>query len=312
MGSQSSICSCSRRSFLKTGLGCGAYTLLASQWAPLSVTKAFAATPGGETVVTEPYARVEKLAEGVWAVVSTPLTGGFTTVSNGGIVQGKDGVLAIEGFMSPKGGEWLRSLAEKLTGQPLTHVALTHYHSDHVGGIKGYLEKDDTPEVIATEKTKSVMTNGDVVTMSKMDTVDLGGRNVRFDSLSGHTDSDMTISIDEPSITWCGDLLWNGMFPNYVDAKPTTLLSNCKDLLSDTSATFIPGHGAIPNDLEIKNYISLLENIGEAAQRSIKAGIAASDAWKEYKVPENLGTWSLFRPNIFEAAFVAWERESKK
>jgi glyoxylase-like metal-dependent hydrolase (beta-lactamase superfamily II) len=273
--------------------------------------KAFAATPAGKTIVTEDFARVEELAEGVWAVVSTPLTGGFTTVSNGGIVQGKDGVLAIEGFMSPKGGEWLHALAEELTGQPLTHVALTHYHSDHVGGIKGYLQKDRNIEIITSATTKAAMSNGEVVTISKLDSIDLGGRIVDFASRSGHTDSDITISVDNPDITWCGDLLWNGMFPNYVDAKPTTLLSTCKAMLSDASTIYIPGHGSLPNDAEIKNYVTLLEHIGEAAQSAIKAGTPAAEAWKEYKVPESLGTWSLFRPNIFEAAFVAWEREAK-
>jgi len=306
---ETSTCSCSRRTFLKAGLGCGAYTVLASQFAPLSVRRVFAATPSGETVITEPYARVEKLAEGVWAVVSTPLTGGFTTVSNGGIVQGKNGVLAIEGFMSPKGGEWLRGVAEKLTGQPLTHVALTHYHSDHVGGIKGYLKKDTNPAVIATEKTKATMSGGDAVTISNLETLDLGGRKIHFQSLRGHTDSDMTISLDDPSVAWCGDLLWNGMFPNYVDARPTELLTNCKTLLANSSTTYVPGHGSLPNETEIENYIAVLENIGEAAQKSIEAGTPASEGWKSYKVPASLGEWALFRPNIFEAAFVAWEKE---
>ena len=44
-----------------------------------------------------------QIADGVWAVISTPLNGARATVSNGGLIAGKNGVLAIEGFQTPEG-----------------------------------------------------------------------------------------------------------------------------------------------------------------------------------------------------------------
>ena len=58
----------------------------------------WARRPLGAVVAREPFGNLEKVADGVWALISTPLGGNNTTVSNGGIIAGKSGVLAIEGF----------------------------------------------------------------------------------------------------------------------------------------------------------------------------------------------------------------------
>ena len=98
---------CDRRAFLS----CGAY--FAASLAALPVLSRD--VRAGDPVLKTPFARVEKLAEGVWTVISTPMgPGGFqpTTVSNGGIVKGKDRVLAIEGFNTPAGAAWLSGVCK--------------------------------------------------------------------------------------------------------------------------------------------------------------------------------------------------------
>ena len=110
-------CSCAmnRRGFLGASLGCGAYVAMALAAAPVMTRRAFAQQPKGEAQLTMPFARVEKIADGVWAVVSVTSGGDYTTVSNGGIVAGRDGVLCIEGFNTPAGGRWINQLAKELT-----------------------------------------------------------------------------------------------------------------------------------------------------------------------------------------------------
>ena len=50
-----------------------------------------------EVLFTEKWGRVEKIQEGVWALVSTGFeTKDFTTVCNGGIIAGDKGVLAVD------------------------------------------------------------------------------------------------------------------------------------------------------------------------------------------------------------------------
>ena len=102
----------SRRDFLRASGACGAHLALAGVWAPRSVQELFAARPGGAVQAVEPWGRIERVAEGVWAVVSTPLRQrDFTTLSNGGIIAGRDEVLAVEGFASVEGASWVAAAA---------------------------------------------------------------------------------------------------------------------------------------------------------------------------------------------------------
>ena len=49
---------------------------------------------------------------------------------------------------------------------------------------------------------------------------DLGGRSLTLHPLSGHTPSDLAVDVDDQPVVFAGDLLWGGMFPNFVDAIP--------------------------------------------------------------------------------------------
>ena len=119
-----------RRTFISRSLSCAAWLVGGLALAPASVRNAFAARPKKRIVAEEDFARIERIADGVWAVISTPLKDGgrhFTTTSNGGIVAGRDGVLVVEGFYTAEGGAWLAEQARRLTGREPTHVVVTHY-----------------------------------------------------------------------------------------------------------------------------------------------------------------------------------------
>ena len=87
----------SRREFLQQTGSCAAHLALAAPFMP-RVARQLWATSTGSVVAREPFGNLEKVADGVWALVSTPLNNDRTTVSNGGIVAGRNAVLAIEGF----------------------------------------------------------------------------------------------------------------------------------------------------------------------------------------------------------------------
>jgi len=307
---------CCRRSFLKGTMGCGAYVMWALSGAPAGMRRAFAEETGEQPVVKEAFARVEQVAENAWAVISTP-DGGFDTVSNGGIIAGDDAVLAIEGYMTPKGGEWLRGVAQELTGRAPTHLALTHFHSDHIAGAKGVLGgsgtvavtkfvRDALPDALTAEGggTEFLMLD-----QSKPTELDLGGRTVRFTPRQGHTPSDVVVELIDPKVVWCGDLLWNGMFPNFMDALPSTLSEQCRKLLGENGGTYVPGHGPIGDKQSNQRYLEMLDFVGDAARMAHEKGTPPADAAKDFTIPASLGEWNLFQPKFFETAFAAWSRE---
>lgn len=327
---------CSRRDLIKGALGCGAYVAF-SLSALGSNNVAFAAEKDDDTVIKKPFARVEKLSERVWAVVATP-AGGAEVVSNSGIIHGKDGVLVIDACISPAGSQFIAEAAKQLTGSYPTHVVVTHYHYDHTNGLIGYLLKNPNVKLISSKKTRNLICDwyknegsfegeeqgsllyggrhfvvpSHIIADEDNTSIDLGGVKVNLISRFGHTPSDITVEIDSPRIVWCGDLVFNGLFPYYGDAIPTELSKSCHALLSDSSAIYVPGHGSVSNNKLLKPYLELIDHVGEAAQKAIKKGVPADEAWKEYQVPASLGEWAKFRPDVYRFAFEAWEREIKK
>ena len=285
------------------------------------------AAPGRRTF--EPWARLERIGEDVWAAISTPLADhpdARRTVCNGGLVAGREGVLAVEGFGSVEGAAWLAREAVRLTGRAPTHVVLTHYHGDHTTGTAGYLLSGRRPEVIATATTRRLIAEQeaahpadrgearpvllpDVVIPDDGEPVvlDLGGRDVRLVARRGHTPSDLVVEVGH--IVFPGDLVWNGMFPNYVDAIPSRLAMHVRHIRDLGAERYVSGHGELADGQDLDRYISLLEHVEAAARKALASGRALEDAAEAYAVPDTLGEWYLFSPRYPLVAFTAWQRE---
>jgi glyoxylase-like metal-dependent hydrolase (beta-lactamase superfamily II) len=318
----------SRREFLARSGSCVAHLALAAAVAPDLLRAQWARTPLGPIVATEPFGSLEKVADGIWALVSTPLGGDRTTLSNGGLIAGRSGVIAIEGFNQPNGAAWLGTKAHELTGRWPTHVVVTHYHGDHANGVAGYVMLVDNGAgktvIRATERTRDLVLEKNqpadparsatmqqvvVLPSSESSTIDLGDRRVRIVPRSGHTDSDVSVEIEDPSVVFCGDLVWNAMFPNYVDAVPSKLAASVKALRRDRRTIYVPGHGPLARETEFDRYASMLAEVEQAARRAKQEGRTPVEAGAAYALPASLGEWTLFNKVFFERAFAAWYRE---
>ncbi len=295
----------------------------------------------GKIVEEQPFARIEEVGPGVWGVVSTPLNpdGSFNpaamaTLCNGGIIAGEDKVVAIDGSFRPEGAAWLAAQALRLTGRPVTDVIVTHFHADHTGGLAGYQQGSTGPEIIATATTnqlifdryagarqtpdgaqfarpviRPVMPTRIITDETAILTMDLGGRTIRLHPLKGHTPSDLAIVVDDASVIFAGDLVWAGLFHNYMDAIPSHLTTSVEHLLSDPKRTIVTGHGAIARAGDLENYLNLLHFVEEKARASFSTGKTPAEGAKGFVVPASLGTWQLFNPRYYETAFEAWRRE---
>jgi glyoxylase-like metal-dependent hydrolase (beta-lactamase superfamily II) len=289
----------------------------------------WARQPVGQVVAQEPWGSLERISDGIWALISTPLED-RTTLCNGGIVAGRDGVLVVESFGSPAGARWMAEQAERLTGSRPTHVVLTHYHGDHCGGISGFAGEGGTgpPALRLTETTRRLIRDSDsrreggvsplrielldgaeALDPDRVTSVDLGGRSVRVVPRDGHTASDVTIEVEDPSVVFCGDLVWNEMFPNYVDTLPSALSVSLRALLRDRSTVYVPGHGPLADDAALGRYLLVLDDVEAAARRAHGLGMSPAEAAEEYRLPQEVGEWLLFNPAYFERALAAWERE---
>ncbi len=286
------------------------------------------AATGPVVVAEESWGRIVELADGIWAVVSTPLASDdWTTGSNGGLVAGSDRVLAIESFVRPEGARWLAEHARKLTGRRPTDVVVTHFHGDHANGLEGYAD-ETSPRIWMTRTTRDLIREADtgreqppstartallegasLIDEARGAELDLGGRAVGLVPRRGHTLSDTSIEIDEPSVVFCGDLVWNGLFPNYRDTEASAFSDAIRALRRRRSTTYVPGHGALASGSDVDNLLALIESVGIAARQAHARGIPYAAAAARFHLPDATADWQLFNPKYFEVAFKAWYRE---
>jgi glyoxylase-like metal-dependent hydrolase (beta-lactamase superfamily II) len=311
-----------RRAFLGATAGCGGYLLAALGGATPGTRRLFAAEPRGEPVRSEPWGRLERVSNGVWMLISTPLagseaSGAMRTFSNGGIVAGRDGVLAIEGFASVEGARWLAGEARRLTGRWPTHAVLTHYHGDHAAGLGGYGADGSPVELLGTRTTREwlqrrrpeAVAPETLLPTDRETDLDLGGRRVRIAPREGHTASDLTVEVVDPRVVFCGDLVWIGLFPNFVDAVPSRQTAHVRQLAAEPAALWVPGHGSAARAAEMRTFLSLLESVEDGARHAVARGVPAAEAARAWRPPPSLGEWVRFSDDYYEMAFRAWERE---
>lgn len=308
---------CTRRGFLRQSTSCAAQVGFLSAFAPLWTRALGASQERYPVVASEPWGEVMRLGEGVWALVSDPFRD-RTTLCNGGIVEGRSGVVLIEAFASDEGFEWMAEQARRLTGRDPTHVVVTHYHSDHTAGL-GAAGRSGA-EILATPVTRDLTrTNENVPNpvlnrATPMDTIrpteiDLGDRSLIVVPRRGHTDSDVTIEISAPAVVFCGDLVWNEMFPNYIDATPVRLTQAVTLMRASEAPIYVPGHGPLADLPALDRYLELLLDVEAAARRAIQEGMTAEEAGKVYRLPEGMRSWTPFGDTYFARAIGAWMNE---
>lgn len=311
-------CSCSRRDFVRSSVSCAAHIALMSAAAPLWSRPLWAAQERFPVEVSEPWGRLERVADGIWALVSTPLED-RTTLCNGGIIAGRSGAVIIEAFGSDEGARWMAAQARRLTGRAPTHAVITHYHGDHTAGLRGTAETPDI-EVLGTDVTidlsmdnrnaaSDVLGSATEVDRIRPTEIDLGDRSVILVPRRGHTASDITAEVPDASVVFCGDLVWNEMVPNYMDAVPSRLSQAVRLMRATSASTYVPGHGPLADTRALDLYLELLDDIEAAARRAMERGISSEQAGDEYRLPAGLAHWHAFQPTYFATAIGAWMRE---
>jgi glyoxylase-like metal-dependent hydrolase (beta-lactamase superfamily II) len=317
---------------------CGAYVLGLAAAAPAMTRKVFAAQDDSKIVAKEGWGRIEKLQDNFWAIISTPFDQkDFTTVCNGGIIAGKDRILAIESYMNPKGATWVARWTKKIFGRWPTDIVVTHYHADHSSGAVGFFANDEKPKLWVTEKTHQLIQKDlaakrqqqksaanksaqkipefpkiETLKANSATTLDLGGRKVSIVPRIGHTASDVTIELEDPNIVYGGDLFFNRMIPNYLDADPVELRKSVKSLVRGKETIYVPGHGPVADNKDFKTYQRFLDWVEQTAREKFDAGKSSAQAAKEFELPQNYKEWYIFSNQVVPRAMNAWYREFNK
>ncbi|GHF35402.1 MBL fold hydrolase [Streptomyces mashuensis] len=196
-----------------------------------------------------------------------------------GVVAGTTGVLVVDTGSSPHEGGTIRTAVERMFGLPVTYVALTHPHFDHVLGTPAFpgarvyaavgaaallqhdrdelrrdavangMDATEADEALARLVLPSHAVSGQVA-------VDLGGgrRALLVNVGPGHTAHDLAVLVPgggpegAPDVVFCGDLVEESGEPQAgPDALPHAWPAALDRLLElgGEDALYVPGHGAV-------------------------------------------------------------------
>jgi cyclase len=104
-----------------------------------------------ETFTDSKHFRLNHVDEGVFAATSLPGTG---SVGNAAIIDLGDSTLVVDTFTTIQAAEDLQKAATYLTGNPVSYVLNTHWHSDHTIGNQVFTPK---AQIISTSTTREIM-----------------------------------------------------------------------------------------------------------------------------------------------------------
>ena len=250
---------------------------------------------------------------------------------NVGAVSLRNFCIAIDSTMYVKTGELMRKNLEVQFGVPVRYLVLTHYHGDHIFGLKAF--KDVC--ILSSETTSKIMLNDETKTrysafikeLAKEGSIGEGieyilpsllfNNSIKIQDedlyieifhTGGHTAGSSFISFPHEKVVFAGDLIFENTFPYAGDptCNPELLIKALEKMQNIKADVYVPGHGPILKgasalDRHIKFYKDLRNIIKGAINDNIEATkISVPDVFgdpDEGRKNMTVNTWLNFYKN---------------
>ena len=235
--------------------------------------------------------------------VSTFTYGGETLVTSYGANAvaffGEGATVLVDPFVSPVSAAGLDALLRARSAPPVTHVVLTHHHTDHALGAGYFAAKGAA--VIAHEKAVARMAeehpgliaerrrDPEIAYLFESATPHVPSRIVsgrflleagglRLDVLHAghaHTPGDLVIHAADLGVLVAGDLVSAGYHPNLEDADVAGLRAALERLRLLPFRTVVPGHGPAGGREIVEEQLRYLDTAERTVRRALESGAAA-------------------------------------
>jgi glyoxylase-like metal-dependent hydrolase (beta-lactamase superfamily II) len=209
---------------------------------------------------------------------------------------GADATVLVDPFVSPVQAAELDAVFRARTDAPVTHVVLTHHHTDHALGAGYFAAKG--AEVVAHEKAAARMAkehpgliaerrrNPEVahlfvaaapVVPSRLvsGTFLLEAGGLRLDVFHpghAHTPGDLCVDAPDLGVLVSGDLVSTGYHPNLEDADVGGWRAALEGLRLRPFRTLVPGHGPAGGREGVEDQLRYLDTAERAVQRALESG----------------------------------------
>ena len=218
------------------------------------------------------------------------------------VFNGPEGKLMVDAGISVSQKKIMLALAG-ISAEPLKYLIDTHWHFDHADGNEWVHNAGAT--IIAHENTKINLSKSirvkdwnytfkphnkaglPTVTFKNEHTLKFNASEIQMKYYPpAHTDSDISVYFPEADILHVADTWWNPYYPFIDHDSGGTLdgmINACNHNLKVTTdkTIIVPGHGAVGNRSQLKEFrdmlVSIRENVSKLKKsgRSLKETIAA-------------------------------------
>lgn len=194
----------------------------------------------------------------------SPKNGG--NVVNTGFIVTSAGVVVIDTGPSLRYGRQMRAAIARITDQPIVLVINTHHHPDHFLGNQAFaglriLALPQSAQDAASDGNafaeNMYRMNGDWMRdtepLAPNDTavpaqLSLGGHELQFLSLGGHTHADLALLDQTTGVLFTGDLVFYQRCPTTPHADIPRWLASLNQLTAMKWRLLVPGHGPMSSN----------------------------------------------------------------
>lgn len=266
-----------------------------------------------------PMFTLHRVAPSVWAAIAGPRS---KAGANAGFVVGRRAILVVDTFENVEAAQQLLAAIHGISPLPIRYVVNTHYHIDHVTGngvfaaagatimaqtnVRRWARTDNLkffgPNPTAAQRAWVAGITLPEITYDRGVNIYLGGIMAEVRYRPGHTGGDSVVTIPAANVVFTGDMLWNHMLPNLIDASTAPLIATLDGFLRDhPRAVFIPGHGEVAHAAEVKamrDFLAVLRaDVGRAEHAGKTEAALTDEVMAELKpVYGDWGLWSYFAP----------------
>ncbi len=276
--------------------------------------------------------RLDRVSERVYANCDGK-TGG-----NVGVIIMDDAVAAVDAQF-PVSARDFRASIPTVTDKPVTHLLLTHMHSDHVLGSQAFEDCEIVGHARVREKMEEKLrTEWAPGNLEKMledirrnrpemarlyeglrivlptttfdDRYALDG--VEVINTGGHSDCSSIVHVPEDGALFAGDLVVPEMFPWAGDptASPDAWIGAFKRILELGAETIVPGHGPPCDSEEIKIQLAYFEATRGTMAKLIAEGAPEEEAVNYDGYPEFYESTGGEKEHYLRAWYRALSKES--